>query len=318
MGVKINNYPRNSRPQRGLSLADIVYEYYHNNDLTRFTAIFYGNDVENAGPIRSARPFDGYLVDTYQLNFVFASADSRVLAYFLEQYYADLLIYFLDGECPPFPVCRIDPEGANLLVTDTAVIDEFQETTGVPNARPTLKGMYFHGQTPNGGDPIEDLYIRYSYGAYLRWKFDPETGRFLRFQDATEAFGDQKEVYEVLDDRVNFEQVAADNVVVLVVPHIHRVYQPPTAEAAATEIVDMKFEGSGTAYAMRDGRIYEVKWRRKEGKVVTLAFPDGTPYPFKPGNTWFQVVTPETEVDEQPEVWRMTFDLIPRVEAWGE
>ena len=60
VGVKINNYPRTNRPQWGLSLADIVYEFYHNNDLPRFHAIFYGNDAEQVGPIRSARLFDQY------------------------------------------------------------------------------------------------------------------------------------------------------------------------------------------------------------------------------------------------------------------
>ena len=51
VAIKINNYPRSNRPQWGLSLADIVYEYYHNNDLPRFHAIFYGNDAPVLGVI---------------------------------------------------------------------------------------------------------------------------------------------------------------------------------------------------------------------------------------------------------------------------
>jgi len=44
--VKIPNYPHYVRPQAGISLADQIYEYYLEWGLTRFLAIFYGNDAE--------------------------------------------------------------------------------------------------------------------------------------------------------------------------------------------------------------------------------------------------------------------------------
>ena len=116
VSVKISNYPRSVRPQWGLTLADIVYEYYHNNDLTRFHAIYYGQNAAQAGPIRSGRLFDSYLMDVYDSNLVFASADSRVLDRFYREQLPWQLVPLLDGPCPPDPVCRIDPDGENFLV----------------------------------------------------------------------------------------------------------------------------------------------------------------------------------------------------------
>ena len=317
VGIKVNNYPRNNRPQWGLSFADIVWEYYHNNDLTRFHAIFYGKNAGKVGPVRSARPFDGYLVDIYKLNFVFASADYRVLEFLNSQDYAQRLIYILTGDCPPWPVCRWDPQGANFLLGDTSVVADYLQSKGVNNFQPNLDGMWFYEKTPSEGTELNRLYIRYSYGAYLYWQYDKETGRYLRYQDAQDDFGGRGEAYELLTDRINKEPIAADNVVVLFIPHFHRVYKPPADGQAEVEVVDMDFTGSGEGYAMRDGFIYKVRWVRPEnGFVMYLVFPDGSRYPLKPGTTWYQVVTPETTLEKNGKQWRFTFDLPIVVKPW--
>ena len=317
VGVKINNYPRNNRPQWGLSVADIVYEYYHNNDLTRFHAIFYGENAEQVGPIRSARPFDGILVDIYHLNFVFASADYRVLEFLESQKYAKYLISVLDGTCPPWPTCRFDPSGANFLITDTAIIKEYLKEQGVKNERPKLEGMWFYEDTPADGEEVNRLTLRYSYGAYLYWEYDKEQQRYLRFQDAQDDVNGAGESYQPLTDRITKEQIGAENVVILEVPHFHRVYKPPQDGEAAVEIVDMDFTGTGTAYALRDGFVYTLRWVRPKGDyVLYLIYPDGSRYPLKPGKTWYQVVTPETDLNINGKRWYFEFELIPQVKPW--
>jgi len=50
MVIKVQNLPRTGRPQWGLSLADIVFEYYTEEGTTRFAAVFYGNDASMVGP----------------------------------------------------------------------------------------------------------------------------------------------------------------------------------------------------------------------------------------------------------------------------
>ena len=57
MVIKVSNFPRSIRPQWGLSLADHVYEYYLEFGLTRFAAVYLGNDTQRVGPVRSAGCF---------------------------------------------------------------------------------------------------------------------------------------------------------------------------------------------------------------------------------------------------------------------
>ncbi len=312
VSVKINNYPRSNRPQWGLSLADIVYEFYHNNDLPRFHAIFLGNDAEQVGPIRSGRLFDRFLVDTYGSIFTFASADSRILEVFRSQDFADRLIYFLDGECPPHPVCRYMPESVNYLIGDTRGIRAFQVESGGDNARQDLHGMVFNADFPPGGQDLQRLYVRYSYSAYLYWEYDPATGGYFRYQDTQEDINGSGEAYAPLRDGLTDKPIATDNVVVLVVDHFHEVYQPPTGSHPKVEIVDMDFLGNGPAYAMRDGKVYELQWvRPPTGELVYLIFPDGSRYSFKPGTTWFEVVSQDTLLEKTDQAWRFLFTIVP-------
>lgn len=307
VSVKISNYPRSNRPQWGLGLADIVYEYYHNNDLTRFHAIYYGQNAPQAGPIRSGRLFDSYLMDVYDSNLVFASADSRVLDRFYREQLPWQLVPLLDGPCPPDPVCRIDPDGDNFLVTDTSAIGAYALAQGGDDDRPVLRGMSFTYQTPGGGTPLTRIYSYYSYSAYSYWDYDAATGRYLRYQDAQEDLSGRGQAYEPLMDRLTGQQVAADTVVVLLVPHFHEFYRPATDTTPATEVVDMEFQGEGTAYAFRDGLAYVLEWNVQPGELLYLTDEEGQRWPFKPGQTWFQVMTDRSELEQQEDGWHFNF-----------
>jgi hypothetical protein len=85
----------------------------------------------------------------------------------------------------------------------------------------------------------------------------------------------------------------------------HEYYQQPPV------VIEISLSGKGTAYAFRDGKMYEVVWNRPTvDSVLFLTFPDGTKYNFKPGTTWIQIVgefTLAKEVDEG--VWRYDFRI---------
>lgn len=56
MGVMIEN-SRVARPQSGLSSSDVVYEAVAEGGITRFMAVFYCQDADVVGPVRSARTY---------------------------------------------------------------------------------------------------------------------------------------------------------------------------------------------------------------------------------------------------------------------
>jgi hypothetical protein len=81
--------------------------------------------------------------------------------------------------------------------------------------------------------------------------------------------------------------------------------QPPKGE-----VVDMIFTGSGPAYALRDGQVYALQWQRMDTEnILQLTFPDGTPYAYKPGNTWYEVIGATSKLEKQSSSWRFTFAI---------
>ncbi len=289
LAVKISNLPRNAvRPQWGLSLADIVFEHYTEEGTSRFTAIFYGNDAEIAGPIRSGRFIDVHLVRGYKAVFAFGGAYEKVLNRLFDSEFSDRLV--LEGDSTP--LYRYDPNVYNHLVVNTASLSQFITQQKVENGRQNLDGMSFNPEVPQGGQAAEQFVVRFSGAIYNRWQYDPTLGKFLRFSDTADDYDiGLSEKYGQSIDQLTGEPLAFDNVVVVFVLSEYYNRTP--------EVMDIQFLGSGTAYAFRDGQSYQVLWQRNSpDSVVSLTYPDGTPFPFKPGNTWFEVIGTFSTVEQ--------------------
>lgn len=304
ISVKVNIVPRYNRPPWGLALADIVYEYYHNSGYTRFHAIYYGQDAELVGPIRSGRFPDDELIRMYKSIFVYGSADPIINGRFFWAEYYDRLVLERGQTifCPPEPTnpfCRFDPNGYNFLLAGTSEVHAFIADRDFENVKQDLTGMYFQDETPRGGKPGEEITTRYSRDSYSRWEYDPISGLYLRFQDNLYLDQGQDENYIPLNDRLTEEQISADNVVILFVPHEY-FRKPPN------EIIEIKFSGTGPAYLFRNGKMYELIWSRPTtGSVMFLTDAVGNPFPLKHGNTWFQVVGHfSTYTKEDESSWR--------------
>jgi len=304
VAIKIQTFPRGQRPAWAISLADIVYDYYQNNGLTRLHAIFYTYNSEQVGPIRSARLLDGALIRAYKSIFAFGGADIRVLNRLLNAEYYNRLIFEGSNTCPA--MCRIDPNGYNYLVADTIELGKYAESRDVENVRQDLDGMRFEHELLEGGELGEQVSVRYSISSYTRWEYDPESSRYLRYQDTQEDTG-QGEAYEPFLDRETGEQVGAENVVIIKAVHEY------TYKSGANEVVDILLGGQGTAYAFRDGQVYEVQWSRPTPEsLVTLTYLNVENYPFKPGTTWFQVIgqsSVDIETDNDEGIYRFEFRI---------
>ena len=294
MLIKVSNLPREVRPQFGLSRADIVYEYYTEEGTTRFIAIYYSQDAEQVGSIRSARFFDEHIIRMYRGFFVFGSGDERVRDRLYSADFADRLIVEWQADCPA--LCRPDPV-TNYLMADTVALHEYVQEQGLSDERQDLDGMRFQLQIPDGGQSVKRIYTWYSAVIYNRWDYDPPSGRYYRYVDVENAFEGQPEVYKPLRDALGDIPIAADNVVILLMPH--------TFYSESPEIVEMQFYKSGPAYAFRNGQAYELEWvRENEAGLYSLRTNDGDVYPFKPGTTWFEVMGLSTKINKNDRNWR--------------
>lgn len=164
MAVKVQLYPRGQRPVYGISMADVVYDAYQNDGLTRLHAIFYGADASQIGPVRSARLFDENIIQMYKALFAFGGAAKYVLNRFYNANYANRLVLEGNRNCPP--LCRADPNGYNFLFTSSPELSLYALRQEIPNTRQDLDGMRFTDQPPARGEPGDQITTRYSISAY--------------------------------------------------------------------------------------------------------------------------------------------------------
>jgi hypothetical protein len=174
--VKISNYPREIRPQAGLSKADIVFEYYIGASMNRFLAVFYGEDAEWAGPIRSGRLIDAQLAMNYHAALVYGGADARVndlltLPEVLGNKAVDTRFY---EQCPP--LCGTETHSLEGLYVNTAGMSEDLFNNGYDvRLRPyALESIVFSETIPSdlAEETVDEVEIVISEVCRSRWSVD--------------------------------------------------------------------------------------------------------------------------------------------------
>ncbi len=198
--VKVENLPRDHRPQWGLSLADIVYEYYTELGSTRFAAVYYGTDLPVVGPIRSARFFDFNVVRMYKSSFVFGYAYADLYAALVKSEFSSRMI--VEGERWAGIFTRFEPNGPNILQANTGQVAALLAKNKIDNTRQNLDGMLFQQAAPSkGAQDGKQIFARFSGGIYNRWDYDTATGKYLRFAETADDVNRNNEKYAQLTDR---------------------------------------------------------------------------------------------------------------------
>jgi hypothetical protein len=282
--IKVSNFPRNNRPQWGLSFADIVYEHYAEGGLSRFSALFYGQEAEVVGPIRSGRLIDLELIEMYSAIFAYGSADYRVRDAIAASEFAARAVSEYPARCPP--MCRYDPVNLNHLITNTLELRSYLARQGQTPVFVNLEGMHFDRALPAAGEAGVELEVHYSDGNFHRWVYHPGAGAYFRWQET----GEGEFQVAPLEDRLTGVQVAAANVILVIVPHSY-VSQTP-------EFIRIDLEGNGRALAFRDGQAVEIRWSRPaEGGGLQFLTDEGQPFGLRPGSTWIEMVNTSAEVE---------------------
>ena len=288
MAIKVANFPRYVRPQSGLTLADQAFEYYIEGGLTRFIAVFYGNNSEWVGPVRSGRFFDEHIARMFQSFLVFKFADKRVLDYFRTTDLAPFLVVpTISEECPPFHFMKSRTiEDYNNNYFNTFEWANCVAKNELPNDKPFLRENFSNDVQQLSGIDGTKVYTYYSDYSYNYWDYSPDTGEYVRYQEKSDTHDGKPESYEPLMDNVTGLQVHAANVVVLLAYH---EFANPYQED--DEVYHIDLTGSGEAYVFRDGIGYPAKWNRiAKDEPLLLTTPYGVPIPLHPGITFYEVI----------------------------
>ncbi|HHW01551.1 MAG TPA: DUF3048 domain-containing protein [Thermoanaerobacterales bacterium] len=256
-----------ARPQSGLDKADVVYEIMAEGGITRFLALFLGRDVDEIGPIRSARP---YFID-YAMEY-----DGIYIHYGASpQGYSDLnklKIDHIDGiyDGVTFWRDRSRKEPHNAY-SSTEKILKTSEKRGF--LKPVdLQVWNFNGQDAQPrGEILKKFKLTYFSNYSVSYTYDATKMAYERY------INDKPHT-----DRKTGEPIFVKNIIVQYV-------DARVIDKAGR--LEMRTVGSGKAYYISDGFCEELKWEKESRSartVYTLA--DGTELTINPGNTWIQIM----------------------------
>lgn len=273
--VKVANYPASGRPHAGLSSADLVFEYYIGSGSNRFMGVFYGEDAEKIGPVRSGRLVDPQLVSLYEGILGFESAYETVYTKIVDA----LGTRAISGEACP----AICDDGRNIVISvfaNSAELTTLATQRGVDNHAYALDGMAFDPVAPEGGVAGTDALVIYNNLDRGEWRYDEASGKYLRWIEDTT--GDELVMIPLTDANTD-EQLAFSNVVILFAYH---------TEYAVT-MYDMDIQGNTSgqrAVIFRDGQAYDLTWAApNNSQPIQLWDQNGEIFPLKPGNTWYVI-----------------------------
>ncbi len=296
--VKVANYPASGRPHAGLSLADLVFEYYIGYGSNRFMAVYYGQDAEKIGPVRSGRLIDPQLVSMYEGILGFQGAYETIYSKIVD-ILGDRAISGTGNVCP-----AICDDGRNIVISvfaNSAELTRLSETRGVVNQQYPLEGMSFDPDPPAGGEAGTQATILFSSSNRGEWRYDEESGQYLRWIEEIET-GQNLEMIPLVDSETD-QQLGFSNVIV--------IFAYYTEFAPSLHDVDIWGNTTGQrAVIFRDGQAYDVSWVATDrSQPIQFLDQDGEVFTLKPGKSWIVVMGLNSEVAAQEGVWTFNFYL---------
>ncbi len=307
LAIKVAHFPRSVREhQVGLSLADNVWEHYAEGGVIRFTGIFLSQSPEKVGNVRSARLIDAQLGEAYRAMLVASGSSTGTMnrlrehAELFKRVIAEATGY---GGCPV--LCREESASVttNKLFTSPAALWQLADDLKL-NGPQDLSGFEFDPTPPAGGTPITTVHIDFQLNNTIsEYRYDPATGLYARWVD-TNALPELAPHVDTLTD----QQLTTANIVVVYVTHVTSNIRE--AEGGARYFsYDVLLTGEGQAKLFRDGQMVELTWEREDEYAGLPRFRDanGNVIQFKPGNLWFDVVTPNSPTRVEGETFFVRF-----------
>lgn len=274
--VRVGNDP-GARPQVGLNQADIVYEEVVEWWVTRFTAIYLSQDPEMIAPIRSARLINLQLGPQYQAALANSGGSDQVRWELSQSDIVNLDEFFI-----PQPYFYRPNEGwQTRLAFDATVAREYLRNEDLEGDM-NLRGFVFSEKINAKDFPQEavgdaaEVIIPYPQQTSIAtWQYDQASGKYLRL-----TTGEPMMAFDG-------SQIAASNVIIYFAEHLPTDIVEDSNGATSIRII---VNGLGTAWLLRDGKILKGNWETDGRQTPNFIFNDGRSLPFKPGNTWIEVV----------------------------
>jgi len=278
--VKIDNIDPGSRPQSGLTKADVCVEEQVEGGITRFACIWQSTDADVVGPIRSTRTTDIAIVAA--LNHPLYAFSGGSAAFLAAIRGAPIVDVGFDVHPEAYFRQRGRPSPHNLFSRITALYG-----LALPGAGPPPAQFAYRGDGPASGSgvtPANHVDVKFPGlgGPAVAWDWDAPGHVWRRSQNGTP------------DATTDGGQISAANVVFQMVDYPIVDYQ--TINGGRDPIPMANLLGEGRAIVFTDGKLIPAKWSKPSATDVTRFTDDaGSVVSLTPGQTWVEL-TPKATV----------------------
>ncbi|MFE8990384.1 DUF3048 domain-containing protein [Streptomyces collinus] len=260
LAVKIDNAAA-ARPHTGVDAADVVYAEQVEGGLSRLMAVYATRLPETVGPVRSARESDLELLRQFDSPTLAFSGAQKKLLPLIDK--APLRAETPGNSADAFFRGSGKPAPHNLYLRPGRILPE------APGQAALTTGFRY-GPAPEGGTATDSRAVRYP-AARFTFTWSDSRDRWLVGMDgapATTADGERMTAATVVVQYVNVRESAFRDFLGNNTPY--------------TETV-----GSGKATVLRDGRAWDVDWKREKAPDGTsFTTGDGSPVNFAEGQVW--------------------------------
>ena len=233
-----------------------MYEFLMEGfSLTRFSAVFYGSESAEIGPVRSARLINYFLGALYDAA-VFCSGASDDIRYLLRD--RNQLFPYFDNDLDDPESTRYSRSEGNdyrtRLRTSSAMTRQWL-TDQFAEAAPSIQGFTFGGPA-DGGTPANLIQIPYPSvtASQVFYRYDAGSGRYLRLMGALPH-----------QDGNNGQQVGVENVIIQFIEHEPVRIQEDVYGSLSLYIRPF---GTGRAIIFRDGLAFEGSLAQRQERGV--------------------------------------------------
>lgn len=262
-----------TRPQSGLSLADVVYEIRVEGGITRLMAIFSSQFPEKVGPIRSIRIPFVQKVNEWKIGIAHYGGASTGLGDALGLLDKSKPVIRYDG------VKGINNEFFFRSTDRNAPHNAYIKLDKAVEKAKTmdLAEKFLFTDEPIQGTEQLDFDITYKSYYTINYNFDKETLKYTR------SINDEIQI-----DAYNDELIQVKNIIVQYVSHRF-------VEEVGYVLVD--FTKSGKVEYFIEGIHFSGTWEYNSDTKSTEYYDEsGNSVKLRPGNTWIQVALKDTEI----------------------
>lgn len=278
VAVKVSNAPATVRPQSGLNNADLMFEHYAEGGLTRFTAVFYSNDADPIGSVRSGRLIDLEIPKMYDAGFAFSGASGPLKIMYRDAPFFDRVISPDYGHGGFFRIEDPNKAFEHTLFTSTQNLRWILDQRGQNSPPQFSNGLAFRAEPLAPGTPARQVEIGYQ-GTNVSWSYDQGNGRYSRWTDGNPH----------LDANSN-QQLNFKNIIVLAAHHEESDFLEDFVGGGHYSI-QIQIWGDGPVSIFRDGQRFDGRWQRNDpNDMLTFTDLEGNILPLAPGNSFFQIV----------------------------